>query len=99
MNSIKNTPEFDKWLLELRDSTARAAIVGRLKRAMFGNFGDYESVGEGVYEMRIHIGPGYRVYYFQEGDTIYIVTNGGDKRTQQRDIRWAKEVARNLKKG
>ena len=97
MNTIKRTPEFDVWLKALRDGVGRAAIVGRLSRAASGNFGDVRPVGEGVSEMRIHAGPGYRVYYFQEGNTIYVVTNGGDKGTQQRDIERAKQMARELR--
>jgi putative addiction module killer protein len=94
MNTIRRTPEFDAWLKSLKDGVGRAAIASRIKRAQGGNFGDAAPVGDGVFEMRIHFGPGYRVYYFQHGSTVYVLTNGGDKGSQQRDIARAKELAK-----
>jgi putative addiction module killer protein len=77
----------------LKDTTAKARIASRLRSATFGNFGDSASVGEGVFEMRIHVGPGYRVYYMRSGETVYILLAGGDKSSQARDIDKAKKLA------
>jgi putative addiction module killer protein len=71
-------------------------VLARVRRLAFGNFGDLRSVGEGVSEMRIHYGPGYRVYFAQRGMTVVILLCGGDKSTQERDIRTAKAMARDL---
>ena len=87
---------FDAWLRNLRDFKARARIVSRLEAAQWGNFGDCEPVGEGVSEMRIHYGPGYRVYYTRRARTVYLLLVGGNKSTQKRDIRAALEMARRL---
>lgn len=87
---------FDAWLKTLRDLKGRARIVSRLEAAERGNFGDCEPVGEGVSEMRIHCGPGYRVYYTRRGRTVYLLLVGGDKSTQKWDIRAALEMAREL---
>lgn len=97
MNSIIRSTVFDDWLKALRDFKGRARIVSRLEAAQRGSFGDCESVGEGVSEMRIHYGPGYRVYYTRRGRTVYLLLVGGDKSTQKRDIRVALEMARELK--
>lgn len=75
---------------------AKRRILARLTMVEHGNFGDVEPVGEGLSEMRIHVGAGYRVYYVQEGKTIYFVLLGGDKSTQQKDIKAAKQMARDL---
>ena len=80
---------FTEWLTALRDSRARAKIRVRLDRVSLGNLGDYHSVGEGVQELRIDYGPGYRVYFGQEGTTIVLLLCGGDKSTQTRDIETA----------
>ncbi len=79
-----------KWFFELRDARARAQIEVRLRRVATGNFGDCKSVGEGVSELRVDVGPGYRVYYAKRGQTLVILLCGGDKRTQQSDIAQAK---------
>lgn len=74
------------WLDELRDMRARIAILRRIDRVELGNFGDHKSVGGGVSELRIDVGPGYRVYYAQSGKTLVLLLLGGDKRSQQSDI-------------
>jgi len=84
-------------LSALSDIKAKARILARLQSAAFGNFGDCEPVGEGVSEMRIHVGPGYRIYYVRVGATIYVLLTGGDKSTQNRDIVKAKRMALDLK--
>ena len=81
---------FHDWLNGLRDLRARARIKTRLDRARLGNLGDYTSVGDGVSELRIFYGPGYRVYYGLEGGTTMLLLLGGTKGTQQKDIRTAK---------
>lgn len=98
MNTFQRTEEFDAWLSALRDKVGKARIVQRLDAAMSGNFGDCESVGEGVSEMRIHVGPGYRVYYMRREAVVYILLAGGTKSTQKRDIKRAIGLARELKK-
>ncbi len=96
MYEVRQTDVFKNWLAELRDSNARARIAARIRRAGLGNFGDAEPVGEGVSEMRIHYGPGYRVYFVQAGKEIYVLLCGGDKSTQARDIAAAKDMAKEL---
>ena len=82
---------FDNWFDFLRDRRAKAKIRARLDRVEDGNLGDYKSVGEGVFELRIDYGPGYRIYFGQEGSKIILLLCGGDKSTQIQDIRKAKE--------
>jgi putative addiction module killer protein len=77
---------FGEWLGGLRDISARAAILKRIDRVEEGNFGDHRSVGGGVWEIRIHEGPGYRVYYGEDGPKIVLLLCGGDKKTQRKDI-------------
>ena len=96
MFEVRQTEKFKNWLGDLRDSNARARIAARIRRAELGNFGDVESVGEGVSEMRIHYGPGYRVYFVQADREIYVLLCGGDKSSQNRDITVAKEMAKDL---
>jgi putative addiction module killer protein len=81
---------FGLWLRSIMDTTTRARIRTRLSRLRLGNFGDARSVGEGVHELRLDFGPGYRVYYGLLGDTIILLLGGGDKQSQARDIRDAK---------
>jgi putative addiction module killer protein len=91
---IRETEAFSIWLRALRDSQARARIAARVRRLAFGNPGDVRPVGEGVSEMRIHYGPGYRVYYVQRGEVLVVLLCGGDKSTQDRDIAAAKRLAK-----
>jgi putative addiction module killer protein len=85
---------FTEWLRGLRDGATRGRIRQRIARIRLGNFGDARSVGEGVHELRIHFGPGYRVYFGRDGDAIVILLCGGDKGSQDRDIRRAREYWR-----
>ena len=96
MNNIYTTETFDVWFDGLRDKHAARRIQTRIDRAEDGNFGDCEPVGEGVSEMRIHYGPGYRVYFTQRGMEIVILLAGGDKSTQSKDIKTALDIARQL---
>ena len=96
MVEVRQTEPFMQWLENLRDRKAAAKIAARLARLELGNFGDAEPVGEGVTELRIHFGPGYRVYVIQRGEILVVVLCGGDKSSQDRDIKRAKEMAREL---
>ena len=96
MIDVRQTEAFSKWLRELRDRRARARIQTRIDRLQLGLAGDVRPVGEGVSELRIDYGPGYRVYFVQRGKELVILLAGGDKRTQDRDIKTAIELARNL---
>lgn len=96
MNTILQSSVFSDWLLDLKDMRARARIVVRIRQAELGNFGDCKPVGEGVSEMRIDIGPGYRVYFTRKGKQIYFLLCGGDKSSQKRDIKQALEMAKDL---
>jgi putative addiction module killer protein len=82
---------FDEWLRDLRDQNAVARVLARIGRVRHGNMGDCKPAGEGVSELRVDYGPGYRVYFGQKGSTLVILLCGGDKRTQQRDIRLAQK--------
>jgi len=93
MIEIRQTAIFAAWLTALRDERAKARIAERLHRFGAGNPGDIKSVGDGVTEMRIDYGPGYRVYYTRRGSVVVILLCGGDKRGQQQDIRRAKALA------
>jgi putative addiction module killer protein len=93
---VRKTDEFDEWLLALTDQRAIAKIVSRIERLGMGNAGDVDPVGEGISEMRIHHGAGYRVYYKRTGNTIMMILCGGDKSTQAQDIKRAKEIAAQL---
>jgi len=96
MIEVKKTEVYKKWLDDLRDITARARILVRVERLIEGNPGDVKPVGESVSELRITYGPGYRVYFKQKGNEIIILLAGGDKGTQNKDIKNALELARNL---
>ena len=96
MKVILTTERFDEWLASLRDRRAYQRIQVRIARAEDGNFGDCCPVGEGVSEMRIHYGPGYRVYFAQRGMEIVVLLAGGDKATQKQDIKDALALARQL---
>jgi putative addiction module killer protein len=95
MLRILQTVTYQRWERRLRDERARAAIAARLSRLAFGLMGDIKPVGEGVSEMRIHYGPGYRVYFVQRGGEIIVLLCGGDKSSQARDIEQAKMLAKN----
>ncbi len=94
--TIRRLEEFSGWLHGLKDFHARARIVMRIDRAEAGNLGDCEPVGEGVSEMRIHYGPGYRVYFVERESEIIILLAGGTKRTQTKDIKRAKFLATHI---
>jgi putative addiction module killer protein len=96
MFDIQKTEEFDEWLSNLADQKAQAKIVSRIERLGFGNPGDVKPVGAGVSEMRVPHGPGYRVYFKQTGKTVVLLLCGGDKSTQEKDIKRAKEIAAEL---
>lgn len=96
MKQILTTDSFDDWFTTLRDIRAKVRIQARIDRAGLGNFGDSEPVGEGVSEMRIHFGPGYRVYFVQRGLEVVILLAGGDKSSQPKDIKRALDLARRL---
>ena len=97
MIEIRQTTEYSRWFAKLRDPNAKARIGIRIRRVGLGNFGDVKSVGEGVLELRVDYGPGYRVYLVRNGDTLVILLCGGDKSTQSRDIKTAQKLAQELK--
>lgn len=96
MLDVRETESFSNWLAGLRDALARTRIQARLIRLRLGNFGDVKPVGGGVSELRIDYGPGYRVYCCKRGESIVFLLGGGDKRTQEKDIKAAIHLARNL---
>ena len=96
MYEIFTTDAFDRWLSDLADERAKTKVASRVARLGFGNTGDVKPVGAGVSEMRVHHGPGYRVYYKQTEKTIIVILCGGDKSTQDSDIKRAKEMAAKL---
>jgi putative addiction module killer protein len=96
MIEVRQTDQFSGWLRRLRDANAVARITGRIRRMEMGNPGDSRSVGQGVLEMRIDYGPGYRIYYMHRAAQIVILLCGGDKRTQQQDIKKALREAETL---
>lgn len=93
MLEIKQTETFRKWWTKLKDERARGLIAGRLDRLAYGLAGDVEPVGQGISELRIHHGPGYRVYFQQRGGLLIVLLCGGDKSTQAKDIKTAKRLA------
>ncbi|EZP46996.1 Addiction module killer protein [Stenotrophomonas sp. RIT309] len=93
---MKRTPQFTAWIDGLKDFAGRARILARIRRLGDGNPGDHRNLTGGISELRVDVGPGYRVYYTQRGNELVILLVGGDKGTQQRDIDKAKELARNL---
>ena len=96
MLEIRETPAYAAWFLALRDRTAKARIDIRIRRLSLGNPGDVRPIGESVSELRIHYGPGYRIYFTKQGETVVILLAGGDKSSQEQDIRHAKDLTRNL---
>ncbi len=93
MVEIIKSDTFDRWLRKLQDPQAKARIEMRIRRLGLGNAGDVKPIGDGLSEMRIDYGPGYRVYYLQKGVILVILLCGGDKRTQKKDIENAKRIA------
>lgn len=96
VNTLIRTEEFAEWFRRLRDPKGKARIIARLDSAALGNFGDCKPVGEGVSEMRIHSGPGYRLYFTRRASVVYVLLLGGDKSSQKRDITRAIQLAREL---
>lgn len=96
---LQETAAFSRWFKNLRDLKARAAIALRLRHVAAGHLGDFKSVGGGVFELRWHLGPGYRVYFCHRGDRIVLLLAGGDKSTQTRDIGRAQQLAKELEDG
>jgi putative addiction module killer protein len=94
---VNQTPEFQKWMKKLRDIRAKAHVLSRLTQVEGGNLGDFKSVGNGVLEMRINYGPGYRLYFAKDGETIVILLIGGDKSSQDQDIVKAKNIWQGIK--
>lgn len=94
---VLSSEVFSEWFDGLRDRTAKLRIAARIERAKNGNFGDHKSVGDGVSEMRLTYGPGYRIYYAQKGEITYLLLNGGDKSTQENDIARAKAMWEQIK--
>jgi putative addiction module killer protein len=92
------TPEFDAWLRALRDPIGKARIIARVRSAEAGNLGDCAPVGAGISEMRVHAGPGYRVYFCRREEVVYLLLCGGDKSSQKRDIAVAKIILARLEK-
>jgi putative addiction module killer protein len=89
---------FDAWLKGLKDRVGKARILARIRSAELGAFGDCAPVGEGVFEMRVHVGPGYRIYYTGRGVSLYVLLAGGDTSSQRRDISKAIAMAREIEK-
>jgi len=97
MLQIQQTETYARWFAGLRDRVTRARIDIRIRRLSLGNAGDAKPVGEGISEMRVDHGPGYRVYFIQRGEVVIVLLAGGNKSTQNRDIRNAKALAKDLK--
>ncbi|HDR9471815.1 type II toxin-antitoxin system RelE/ParE family toxin [Burkholderia multivorans] len=97
MVTLLRSTEFNDWLANLRDQRGKARIAARLISAQLGNFGEYRVLDEGVCELKIDFGPGYRVYYVRRGEVVYLLLCGGDKSTQRKDIKRAAQMARELK--
>ncbi len=93
MFAIKRTAEFNDWLAGIRDGVTQRRLVVRLRKATLGNLGDVKAVGNGVFEMREHFGPGWRMYYIQRGEVLIVMLGGGDKSTQSADIAKAVKLA------
>lgn len=96
---VRRTPEFDKWIVGFKDGRTLARILDRIDRLVGGNFGDSQSVGDGVQELRLHFGSGYRIYYTWNGTSLVLLLCGGDKSSQKRDIVKAKRMAKEAEDG
>jgi putative addiction module killer protein len=99
MIEVRQTDLFASWLRKLRDEQAKARIQIRIRRVSLGNFGDSKPLGEGVCELRIDYGPGYRVYFHRAGNLIVLLLIGGTKKTQDEDIARAKKLAKEAQSG
>ncbi|MCW7549614.1 type II toxin-antitoxin system RelE/ParE family toxin [Photorhabdus sp. APURE] len=95
---IKSTSIFNQWIDKLKDTRAKAKIQVRIKRLQFGNFGDVKPVGEGISELRIDEGKGYRIYITSHGEQLIILLCGGDKSTQSKDIQQAKKIIKEIER-
>lgn len=93
---VRSTERFEAWLDTLRDRQARSKILFAIRKMSMGNLGDVKPVGEGVSETRIHVGPGYRLYFIRQGDRVIVLLGGGDKSSQTADIARAKAAAKAL---
>jgi putative addiction module killer protein len=96
MLTIKRTDDFNAWLLDLKDGVTHRRLLARLRKATLGNLGDVKPVGDGVFEMREHFGPGWRMYYIQRGAVLIVMLGGGDKSTQAADITKARKLAKTI---
>lgn len=96
MVEVRQTDEFSTWLTDIRDREARSRILVRIRRVSLGNLGDIKSIGDGLSELRVNYGPGYRIYLVQRGRELVVLLAGGDKRTQTRDIERARRLAKDL---
>lgn len=96
MFEVLKTSEYQKWITSLADLRAQALITARVDRLAFGNFGNVKAVGDSVSELKIDFGPGYRVYFTRAGETVVLLLCGGDKSSQTKDIRRAKQIAASL---
>ena len=94
--NIKKTETFEKWFTKLRDIQGKARILARLKRIELGNIGDHKSIGGGLFELRIDCGPGYRIYCVRMKESVIILLAGGDKSTQEKDIKRARQILSEL---
>jgi putative addiction module killer protein len=94
--TVNRLDEFSQWLKGLKDVNTRLRLIKRLRKVQLGNLGDVQAVGQGVYEMREHFGPGWRMYYIQRGNTLIVMLGGGDKSSQQGDIHRAIQLANSL---
>jgi putative addiction module killer protein len=97
MFTIRRTRDYADWIKKLKDFRAQARIADRIDRLAAGNPGDVKPVGEGVSELRVNYGPGYRVYFIRDGSVVYVLLCGGDKSSQDKDIGLAKRLAQQLK--
>jgi len=96
MITIKRMPQFDAWFAGIKDDMTRRRLLMRLRKVSLGNLGDVKPVGDGVWEMREFFGPGWRMYYVQQGSVLVVMLGGGDKSNPSRDIETAKTLAQNL---
>lgn len=97
--TVKRLDEFSDWLKSLKDALTRQRLNARLRKVQNGNLGDVKSVGDGVFEMREHFGPGWRMYYVLRGEMLIVMLGGGDKSSQKDDVRQAIALAKSLEDG